>query len=142
MSRIPLASELPLPQLPISPFMRTIVSLRLAGFGYKRIARTLRITRDDARSYARSAGLDGVRGSVPQRGERPAPSRASSCARCGAAIVIRQRGRPARFCSQRCRDAADYASGKTGASQRTKRALAHDQNDERTVAARTRAGRA
>ena len=72
MSGIPLASDLPLPQIPMSPFMRTVVSLRLTGFGYKRIARTLRITRDEARSYARAAGLDGVRGDVPQR--RPTPS--------------------------------------------------------------------
>ena len=94
MSRIPVASELPLPQIPMSRFMRTIVSLRLTGFGYKRIARTLRITRYQARSYARAAGPDGVHGEMPHR-ERPATYRASSCARCAAAIVIRRRGRPA-----------------------------------------------
>lgn len=108
MTKFPLATELPIPELPMTEFMRMIVGLRETGFGYKRIARELRITRDQARSYARLVGLGGVRGDVPPRRARRVTRRASSCARCGAAILIRQRGRPAKFCSQRCRDAAGY----------------------------------
>ena len=92
--------------------MRTIVRLRLTGFGYKRIARELGMTRDQARDYARSVGLDGVRGETPRRRNRPA-ERPRSCARCAAALAIRERGRPAKYCSRRCRDAAHYATRKT-----------------------------
>jgi hypothetical protein len=88
--------------------MRTIVRLRLTGLGYKRIARELRMTRDQARDYAISVGLGGVRGEIPRARHAPAAARARSCARCGEPIAIRQRGRPATFCSRRCRDAADY----------------------------------
>jgi len=115
--RFPLATELPLPELPLSPFMRTIIELRQTGFGYKRIARKLGLTRDEARYYARTARLAGVRGELPPRRERRATSRARSCACCGAAIVIRQRGRPAKYCSRRCRDAVDYTVRKTRAKE-------------------------
>lgn len=101
----------------MSPFMRTIVRLRLTGFGYKRIARELQITRDKARYWAVSLGLGDVRGEVPPGRERPAASSARSCARCGAAIMIRHRGRSATFCSRRCRDAADYTARKTRSQQ-------------------------
>ena len=112
MIRFPLAAELPLPELPMSDFMRTIIGLRQAGFGYKRIARKLGLTRDQARYYARLVRLGGVRGEVPAGHKRPATSRAQSCACCGEAIVIRQRGRPAKFCSRRCRDAMHYGARK------------------------------
>lgn len=108
MIRFPLADELPLPELPVSDFMRTIIGLRQTGFGYKRIARKLGRSRDQARYYAWQVSLGGVRGDVPPKRERPAFSRATSCTDCGATIIIRERGRPAKFCSRRCRDATDY----------------------------------
>ncbi len=117
MMRFPLAAELPLPELPLSPFMRMVVGLRQSGFGYKRIARKLGLTRDQARYYARQVRLGGVRGEVPPRRERWATSRVMSCARCGEAIVISQRGRPAKYCSRRCRDAVDYMLRKTRSQQ-------------------------
>lgn len=99
--------------------MRTIVRLRLTGLGYKRIARELRMTRDQARDHARSVGLDGVRGEIPRGRNRPA-ERATSCARCAAALAIRERGRPAKYCSRRCRDAAAYTARKDDMSIRSR----------------------
>lgn len=112
MTSFPLAAELPVPDLPMSPLMRAIVHLRLSGFGYKRIARELRISRERARDYAQAADLGGVRGCMPPRRTRPATVRATSCARCGRAIAIRKGGRPARFCSRRCRDATNCTTRK------------------------------
>ncbi len=109
-STIPLATGLPIRQLPLSPLMHAIVRLRLAGLGYKRIARELRMTRDQARDYARSVGLGGVRGEIPRARHGPAAARARSCAYCGDAIALHPRGRPAKFCSRRCRDAMRYAA--------------------------------
>ncbi len=112
MTWFPLAAGLPVPGLPMSPLMRAIVHLRLNGFGYKRIARELGISRERARDYAQAADLGGVRGYMPPRRKRPATVRATSCARCGGAIAIRKRGRPARFCSRRCRDATNCMTRK------------------------------
>lgn len=109
---IPLITEYATTEFPISDFMRAIVRLREAGYGYKRIARELRISRDEARHCAKLMGLGGVRGHTPPKRVRPEIARAALCARCGTAIEQRQRGRPAKFCSRRCRDAAAYRSRK------------------------------
>jgi len=79
MTWFPLAAGLPVPGLPMSPLMRAIVHLRLNGFGYKRIARELGISRERARDYAQAADLGGVRGYMPPRRKRPATVRATSC---------------------------------------------------------------
>lgn len=116
-TKFPLASELPLPQLPMSALLRAVVRLRLTGLGYKRIARELDISRDRARDYARTAHLGGVRGDAPPGRARSTVARPRSCAHCGAAIALRRRGRPARFCSRPCRDAARYAARKRSTQQ-------------------------
>lgn len=112
MTWIPLAADLPVPDLPMSPLMRAIVHLRLSGFGYKRIAREVGISRERARDYAHTADLGRVRGYMPPRRELSAIVRATSCARCGGAIAIRERGRPATFCLRRCRDATNCTTRK------------------------------
>lgn len=111
MGGFPRADELPIPAVPMSALMHAVVRLRLNGLGYRRVARELGIAREQARSYARAAGLGGVCGHVPRR-EQIAIVRATSCARCGLGIAVRQRGRPARFCSRRCRDATNYVTRK------------------------------
>ena len=71
-----------------------IRALRLQGYGYRKIAAEIGISRDLVRNYCKTNGLDGLGSSlinVPR------------CANCGKAIEVKPIGRRRKYCSDKCR---------------------------------------
>lgn len=79
-----------------------IRSLRLQGWGYKRIAKELRLNRNQVQLYCKTHGLAGagefVKLNLPIWYEQN-----DRCIICGEKLDRKQRGRTKRFCSGKCR---------------------------------------
>lgn len=79
-----------------------IRSLRLQGWGYKRIAKALRLNRNQVQLYCKTHGLAGagefVKLNLPIWYEQN-----DRCIICGEKLDRKQRGRTKRFCSGKCR---------------------------------------
>lgn len=79
-----------------------IRSLRLQGWGYKRIAKELKLNRNQVQLYCQTHGLGGqgelVKLNLPIWYENN-----GRCIVCGEKLSRKQRGRKRRFCSGRCR---------------------------------------
>ena len=79
-----------------------IRSLRLQGWGYKRIAKELRLNRNQVQLYCKTHGFAGagefVKLNLPIWYEQN-----DRCIICGEMLDRKRRGRTKRFCSGRCR---------------------------------------
>jgi hypothetical protein len=79
-----------------------IRALRLQGWGYKRIAKELRLNRNQVQLYCKTHGLAGagefVKLNLPIWYEQN-----DRCIICGEKLDRKQRGRTKRFCSGKCR---------------------------------------
>ena len=79
-----------------------IRSLRLQGWGYKRIAKELRLNRNQVQLYCKTHGLGGtgefVKLNMPIWYEQN-----GRCIICGEKLDRKDRGRKKRFCAGKCR---------------------------------------
>lgn len=71
-----------------------IKSLRLSGFGYKKVAQELRISVDTVKSYCRKHNLTGVMAIVENK---------TYCRECGKELIQPQKKKPISFCCEQCR---------------------------------------
>lgn len=76
-----------------------IRELRISGMGYRAIAEDVGLSRDIVRNYCKAKGMAGhgaeAAGNLQGRG--------GACACCGKGITQQGKGRPRKFCSERCR---------------------------------------
>ena len=79
-----------------------IRSLRLQGWGYKRIAKELRLNRNQVQLYCKTHGLAGV-GEFVKLNLPIWYEQNDRCIICGEMLDRKRRGRTKRFCSGRCR---------------------------------------
>lgn len=79
---------------------------RLAGRGYKAIARETGFPRDAIRNYCKRNGLAGERGPRPKARVETKPPKPVLCRRCGKELPVHaSTGPPAQYCSSECRRA-------------------------------------
>lgn len=79
-----------------------IQKLRAKGMGYRTIASTVNLSRDQVRNYCRSLGMGGLR-AEDEKGLKDRMNKGIACAYCGDEISQPATGRPRRFCSEQCR---------------------------------------
>ena len=79
-----------------------INSLRLQGWGYKRIARELNLNRNQVQLYCQTHGLGG-QGELVKWNLLIWNEQNDRCIICGERLIRKQRGRKRRFCSGKCR---------------------------------------
>lgn len=81
-----------------------IVEMRKKGIGYKSIATVVGLSRDIVRNYCRTHNLTGY-GSALTKNVQIMIENGDACPYCGGSIRKEMRGRPKRFCSEKCRRA-------------------------------------
>ncbi len=81
---------------------KTIREMRFRGYGYKLIARTLKMKRDKVRDYCRYHGLTGSKEDYMSVLQKEAEE-GLVCKNCRLPLV-RSSGRRSSFCSRRCRE--------------------------------------
>lgn len=76
-----------------------IKEYRLKGVTYSRISDTLDIPENTVKSYCRRIGL--TKKQEPK--VKPTKEKHTHCKECGIALVQNSRGKPKKFCSEKCR---------------------------------------
>lgn len=79
-----------------------IKDLRLNGAGYRSIASITGLSRDTVRNYCKTNGMDGF-AQATMRNLRERLLEGKACVCCGKEITQPGKGRPRRFCSEKCR---------------------------------------
>ena len=79
-----------------------IRSLRLHGWGYKRIARELKLNRNEVQLFCTTNGLGGP-GEFVKLNMLVWNEQNNRCVICGEKLSQKQQGRKRRFCSGKCR---------------------------------------
>lgn len=79
-----------------------IRSLRLLGWGYKRIARELKLNRNEVQLFCTTNGLGGP-GEFVKLNMLVWNEQNNRCVICGEKLSQKQQGRKRRFCSGKCR---------------------------------------
>lgn len=87
---------------------------RMAGWGYKKIAKELNLKRDEVRLYCMSHGLGG-QGQFVEPNYLAWKENHGRCLVCGKKLERKPKGRKRRFCSGRCRTI--YCRAKKGEEQ-------------------------
>jgi predicted nucleic acid-binding Zn ribbon protein len=98
---------------------KNIKNLRESGWGYKRIARKLNLSRDEVRDISKQLNLAGYRGGEPVKKERkPEPIR--YCVFCGKLLDSSKihPGPASKYCSPQCRREQDKATKRLRRSER------------------------
>ena len=81
-----------------------LVEMRKKGVGYKSIATVLGLSRDIVRNYCRTHNLTGYASALTKNVQMLIEN-GEACPYCGGMIHKGVRGRPKRFCSEKCRRA-------------------------------------
>lgn len=76
-----------------------IKNLRIAGYGYKKIAQSLCLSVDTVKSYCRKNNLSGVMANIASY----RVDGATYCKQCGAKLLQKPKQKPMLFCSKECR---------------------------------------
>lgn len=76
-----------------------IVKMRHVGYGYRRIADTVELSRDIVRNYCKKIGLDGRADDILKSSKYEG----NVCIRCGAPLVHPPTGRKRKYCALSCK---------------------------------------